>query len=150
MRLSFAFFLSLIALAVCDTANCGGANYTPRHLQKAVSAACSLLQERKTVGRNEYPHKYQNHEKIELTGPPPYFEFPLLPYGEIYSGDAPGPDRVIITKDCKLAGAITHTGSSRNGFVTCDVKRSPASVLVLNGQSVFALCFTMMLYAAVA
>ena len=33
---------------------------------------------------------------------------------------SPGPDRVVITEDCELAGSITHTGASGNNFVACD------------------------------
>lgn len=31
----------------------------------------------------------------------------------------PGPDRVIITEDCRQAGQLTHTGAGGNKFVGC-------------------------------
>ncbi|EFY92159.1 hypothetical protein J3458_004308 [Metarhizium acridum] len=147
MRLSFTFFLSLIALAVCDDFTCGDTLYGPRKLNPTITKACDLLKEGSSVGRNHYPHVYKNFEKIHLTGSAPYYEFPLLPVG-VYDGDgSPGPDRVIITQDCKQAGVITHHGAAnKNSFVPC----SPASVVSLNSQSVFALCFAMMLHAVFA
>ncbi|KAH0600771.1 hypothetical protein MHUMG1_01770 [Metarhizium humberi] len=146
MRLSFTFFLSLIALAVCDTFSCGGTVYSSKKLTTATGEACSLLKQGRSVGRNKYPHEYRNLEKIKLTGSGPYYEFPISANGEVYDGGSPGPDRVIITKDCKQAGVITHKGASGNSFVTC----SPASVGTLNSPSVFALCFAMILHAVFA
>ncbi|TWU72085.1 hypothetical protein ED733_003966 [Metarhizium rileyi] len=127
MRLSFAFFLSLLALVAGDSATCGKSQYDSDALSKAADGACSLLKKDSTVGRNRYPHQYKNLEGFKLTGNAPYYEFPILSNGQVYSGAAPGPDRVIITKDCKQAGVITHTGASGNNFVTCDVKASSTS-----------------------
>lgn len=86
MRLSFTFFLSLIALAVCDTFSCGGTVYSSKKLTTATGEACSLLKQGRSVGRNKYPHEYRNLEKIKLTGSGPYYEFPIFANGEVYDG----------------------------------------------------------------
>jgi len=39
--------------------------------------------------------------------------------GSIYDGGAPGADRIVINESCEIAGEITHTGASGNGFVGC-------------------------------
>ncbi|OAQ70958.1 general substrate transporter [Pochonia chlamydosporia 170] len=145
MRLVFAYFLFLISLVAGNSATCGKTQYSSDALNKAADAACALLKKGTTVGRNNYPHEYKNFEKIKLTGSAPWYEFPVLSNGQVYNGAAPGPDRVIITKDCKQAGAITHTGASGNNFVTCDVKTSGAPAAAVN-QHIVAFCSTLMIY----
>lgn len=36
----------------------------------------------------------------------------------------PGADRVIISKDCTVAGVITHQGASGQSFLTCTIQQS--------------------------
>lgn len=86
MRLSFAFFLSLIALVAGDSATCGTVQYNSDALSKASDAGCSLVKKGSTIGRNKYPHEYKNFEKIKLSGSGPYYEFPVLSNGQVYSG----------------------------------------------------------------
>ncbi|KAG8419417.1 hypothetical protein J3458_004285 [Metarhizium acridum] len=66
-----------------------------------------------------YPHRYNNYEGFDFPVDGPYNEFPILKSGRIYSGGSPGPDRVVISDGCDLAGVITHTGASGNNFVAC-------------------------------
>lgn len=86
MRLTFALFLSLVSLVAGNTATCGKTQYSSDALSKAADGACSLLQKGSTVGRNNYPHEYKNFEKIKLTGSAPWYEFPVLSNGQVYSG----------------------------------------------------------------
>lgn len=86
MRLSFAIFLSLIALVAGDSATCGQVKYTSDALGKASDAGCALVKKGSSIGRNKYPHEYKNFEKIKLSGTGPYYEFPVLSNGQVYSG----------------------------------------------------------------
>lgn len=91
MQLSFAFFLSLVALvaAASDSASCGKTQYTTNAINKAADASCSYIKKGTTVGTNNYPHEYKNLEKFSLQGlSGPFFEFPVLANGQIYSGGA--------------------------------------------------------------
>ncbi|CRK34540.1 hypothetical protein BN1723_014877 [Verticillium longisporum] len=90
--------LALSARVIAQSAvSCGSNVYTDEQIQEAADEACRLFESGRQLGRNNYPHRYNNFE-----------------------GFTPGPDRVIITENCDLAGQITHTGASRNGFVDCD------------------------------
>jgi hypothetical protein len=85
MRLSITLFLSLIAMAAGDSATCGKVQYNSDAISKAADGACSLLKKGSTVGSNKYPHQYKNFENIKLAGTPPYYEFPILSNGQVYS-----------------------------------------------------------------
>ncbi|EEY14391.1 guanyl-specific ribonuclease F1 [Verticillium alfalfae VaMs.102] len=113
--------LALSARVIAQSAvSCGSNVYTDEQIQEAADEACRLFESGRQLGRNNYPHRYNNFEGFtfdNIRGP--FQEFPLLRRG-VYTGNSPGPDRVIITENCELAGQITHTGASRNGFVDCD------------------------------
>ncbi|CRK26495.1 hypothetical protein BN1708_004223 [Verticillium longisporum] len=113
--------LALSARVIAESAvSCGSNVYTDEQIQEAADEACRLFESGRQLGRNNYPHRYNNFEGFtfdNIRGP--FQEFPLLRRG-VYTGNSPGPDRVIITENCELAGQITHTGASRNGFIDCD------------------------------
>lgn len=117
-----ALSLSARVLAQDPVVTCGRAEYTYEQIDEAAEAACDHVKDKTTAGSNKYPHSYRNFEKFEFDGVKgPYYNFPMMPNGRIYTSGAPGTDRVIINQKCELAGQITHTGaSSRNGFVDCE------------------------------
>ncbi|EFY92176.1 Guanyl-specific ribonuclease F1 [Metarhizium acridum CQMa 102] len=126
-----------------DATNCGGVQYTAAAVQAAANAACQYVESGSHAGSSTYPHRYNNYEGFDFPVDGPYNEFPILKSGRIYSGGmswgrdkysvrfrlggylltcltgSPGPDRVVISDGCDLAGVITHTGASGNNFVAC-------------------------------
>jgi hypothetical protein len=99
---------------------CGSVSYTAAQTNAASTAACNYVRNGGTAGGSSYPHQYRNDEGFRFGGlPSPFYEFPILSNGRVYTGGSPGPDRVIITRDCKQAGTITHTGASGNAFKAC-------------------------------
>ncbi|KAI9155432.1 Guanyl-specific ribonuclease F1 [Paramyrothecium foliicola] len=101
-------------------ATCGSVSYTAAQVSAASAAACEYFQNGDTAGSSNYPHRYNNYEGFDFKGySGPFQEFPILSSGRVYSGGSPGPDRVVITEDCREAGTITHTGASGNAFVAC-------------------------------
>ncbi|KAK8930055.1 Guanyl-specific ribonuclease F1 [Metarhizium anisopliae] len=128
MHFSIVSLLSLVALVSAapanlqarDATNCGGVQYTAGAVQAAADAACDYVQSGSHAGSSTYPHRYNNYEGFNFPVAGPYNEFPILKSGKIYTGGSPGPDRVVISNSCSLAGVITHTGASGNNFVGCD------------------------------
>ncbi|GBF66940.1 extracellular guanyl-specific ribonuclease [Trichophyton mentagrophytes] len=110
--------LSILTFAAAVSAiKCGRNVYSEKQVKDADAAACKHVQGRTHAGK--YPHLYKNYERFKFKGyKGPFFEFPLLK-NRIYGGGSPGPDRVIITRECERAGEITHTGARRGGFVAC-------------------------------
>ncbi|PHH73207.1 hypothetical protein CDD80_3980 [Ophiocordyceps camponoti-rufipedis] len=102
------------------SASCGRTSYSARDVSAASQAACQLVKDEQTAGSSNYPHRFNNFEAFhfhDVQGP--YYEFPMLSSGRVYRGGRPGPDRVIVTRDCQQAGQITHTGAGGNNFVGC-------------------------------
>ncbi|KAH6603881.1 hypothetical protein Trco_007327 [Trichoderma cornu-damae] len=117
---SFASAVPSTELTKRDTATCGKVFYSAGAVGAASSAACSHVRAGSTAGGSTYPHRYNNRERFRFKGlPKPYFEFPILSSGKVYTGGDPGADRVVITGQCSIAGVITHKGASGNGFVAC-------------------------------
>ncbi|KAB8070576.1 amino acid permease-domain-containing protein [Aspergillus leporis] len=98
---------------------CGSNCYTSSAVSSAKAAGYELHAEGETVGSNSYPHKYNNYEGFDFSVSSPYYEWPILSSGKIYSGGSPGADRVVFNENNQLAGVITHTGASGNNFVAC-------------------------------
>ncbi|PNY23811.1 Guanyl-specific ribonuclease F1 [Tolypocladium capitatum] len=126
MQLSFAL-LSLVAIVSAAPAalqkrdtTCGNTSYSDAQITAAANAACKFVKSGGHAGKSTYPHKYNNLEGFNFPVNGPYFEFPILSSGRVYTGGKPGADRVVVTSDCRLAGEITHTGASGNNFVGCD------------------------------
>ncbi|QPG98411.1 hypothetical protein C2857_007582 [Epichloe festucae Fl1] len=129
MQFSVVSLLSLVALVTAaptdlqDRASgttCGSVKYSGSAVQAAANAACGYVRDGGQAGSSSYPHRYNNYEGFGFNGVSgPYNEFPVLKSGKVYGGGSPGPDRVIITDGCQLAGVITHSGASGNNFVGC-------------------------------
>lgn len=71
------------------------------------------------VGRDNYPHKYNDYEGFDFPVSAPYYEFPIMRNGDLYDGGSPGADRVIFNENDELAGVITHSGADGDSFVSC-------------------------------
>lgn len=68
---------------------------------------------------DKYPHQYNNYEGFNFPTAKPWYEFPILSSGAVYTGGSPGADRVIFDSKGALDMLITHTGASGNNFVAC-------------------------------
>ncbi|CAE6502595.1 unnamed protein product [Rhizoctonia solani] len=126
-------------------ANCGKNTFTATEVEAAAAAAASHAAAGSQIGKNKYPHRFNNREGM-LTMPkytasypitvflilgfefqsncnPPFLEFPIF-NSKVYTGGSPGPDRVVIGNlsgsDSAVCGVITHTGASGNGFLQCE------------------------------
>ncbi|KAF7592137.1 hypothetical protein BBP40_000624 [Aspergillus hancockii] len=116
--LSAALALPSVSERACAY-TCGSNCYTSSAVSSAKAAGYELQQEGETVGSNSYPHRYNNYEGFDFTVSSPWYEWPILSSGKIYSGGSPGADRVVFNGNNQLAGVITHTGASGNNFVAC-------------------------------
>ncbi|KIY51477.1 ribonuclease-domain-containing protein, partial [Fistulina hepatica ATCC 64428] len=107
--------------------NCGGvSDYTKADINAAAKRALELASEGRTIGRDKYPHVYNDYERFSFThAKKPYLEFPVVQDGQVYDGGSPGADRVIIGsiasnfKSAVYCTVITHDGERKNGFAEC-------------------------------
>jgi len=81
-----------------EPSGCNCANQTT-YDRDAINTACTealkLASEKKTLGRDKYPHVYNDYEKFQFDhAQKPYLEFPVLTNGA-YDGESPGADRVV-------------------------------------------------------
>lgn len=90
LLLPFPFIHSLpqsTANPSSSTIFCGKADYTPSELRAASLRACDLVLAGSTAGSSSYPHEYRNLEDFAFDDiPGPYYEFPILDSGKVYSG----------------------------------------------------------------
>ncbi|CAE6519175.1 unnamed protein product [Rhizoctonia solani] len=109
-------------------ANCGKNTFTATEVEAAAAAAASHAAAGSQIGKNKYPHRFNNREGFEFQSNcnPPFLEFPIF-NSKVYAGGSPGPDRVFIPRfrvqlinPTGLTGVITHTGASGNGFLQCE------------------------------
>ncbi|KAK4226618.1 Ribonuclease/ribotoxin [Podospora fimiseda] len=106
--------------------SCGSKTYTKQQVDDAVAEGCKLFSNNQQVGRQNYPHKFNNFENLVFATSGPYQEFPIISNG-VFTGGSPGADRVVFTPNyqgqCVYVGAMTHTGApTNNGFVSCSEK----------------------------
>ncbi|KAL1967823.1 hypothetical protein VTN77DRAFT_2512 [Rasamsonia byssochlamydoides] len=106
--------------------NCDGTGYTRTDILNAAEKALSLASQGQTVGRDKYPHAYNDYEHFNFKHAlKPYLEFPVERNGRVYDGGSPGADRVVIgsiAQDFSSAvyfAVITHDGSKHDGFTEC-------------------------------
>ncbi|KAJ7464300.1 Ribonuclease/ribotoxin [Mycena galericulata] len=107
--------------------NCDNkSEYTEADILAAATRALELASQGQTIGRDKYPHAYNDYEKFKFdNAQKPYIEFPILSSEQVYDGESPGADRVIlgsIADDYESAiycAVITHDGSTKNGFTEC-------------------------------
>ncbi|MCJ1282980.1 hypothetical protein MMC26_002307 [Xylographa opegraphella] len=102
-----------------------GTDYGKADINAAASKALELASQGQTLGRDKYPHVYNDYEHFTFSHAlKPYLEFPIMS-GEVYDGSSPGADRVVIgsiAQDYNSAvycAVITHDGEKRNGFAEC-------------------------------
>ncbi|CAE6407102.1 unnamed protein product [Rhizoctonia solani] len=106
---------------------CGRNAFTSTQVERAASAAASRVAQGPPgqIGKNKYPHRFNNREGFVFSPncKAPLFEFPIF-QNKVYTGESPGPDRVIIGSirgsDAAYCGLITHTGAQGNNFVQCE------------------------------
>lgn len=89
MQFTISALVSLAAVVSAASADISGScdnnNYSASQVNKAASAACDLVKAGRSVGNNNYPHKYNNYEKIDFQAPGPWYEFPIKNNG-IFDG----------------------------------------------------------------
>lgn len=88
--------------------------FLPPSLARALTRARGSL-----IGN--YPHQYNDNEGFSFPTGGPWYEFPILSTFKVYTGGAPGADRVIFDADGNFDSVITHTGASGNNFVSCSL-----------------------------
>ena len=98
---------------------CGSTCYYQSDIDAALNKGYSLYQSGQTLGSNDYPHTETNYEGFDFAVPGPYQEFPILNTYKVYSGGAPGADRVVFNTKGQFADLVTHTGASGNDFLEC-------------------------------
>ncbi|KAI9830366.1 MAG: hypothetical protein M1819_005747 [Sarea resinae] len=98
---------------------CGSNCYAQSDIDAAQSQGYQYYEDGETVGDDDYPHQYEDYEGFDFPVSGPYYEFPILSDGDVYSGGSPGADRVVFNGNDELAGLITHTGASGDDFVEC-------------------------------
>ncbi|KAK8022553.1 hypothetical protein PG993_013320 [Apiospora rasikravindrae] len=98
---------------------CGPNCYQQKDIDQAVKTGYGLHQQSQTLGNSKYPHQYKNFENFNFPSAAPWYEFPILSSAKIYTGGAPGADRVIFDSKGKLDSLITHSGAKGNNFVNC-------------------------------
>ena len=80
----------------------------------------SLETSDQTLGSDKYPHVYRDDEGFDFGNVlGPYYEFPIMNTYQVYGGGSPGANRIASNGHGDLAGLITHTGSSSDGFTQC-------------------------------
>lgn len=106
---------------------CGNHTYIPAQVVAAKDEGCRNFRAGTTVGQGKYPHQYKNIENFQTFRTlSPWYEFPMLVGGVLFTGQDPGLDRVIFDGACAYAGSITHSGAvKKNGFVGCSDTPGP-------------------------
>jgi len=106
--------------------NCDGVGYTRADIQNAAEAALALASQGETLGRDRYPHVYNDYEHFNFGhAQKPYLEFPVERDGRVYEGGSPGADRIVIGSiaddysSAMYCAVITHDHSRHNGFTEC-------------------------------
>ncbi|KAF3313513.1 hypothetical protein TWF173_006017 [Orbilia oligospora] len=126
--------LAILALLVAPVAyakvqgvteiECGGQEWKMDQVQSASDESFDHIKAGTTVGKNDYPHKFNNREGFEFSKDctHPLYEFPIVSGGD-YEGGPPKTDRVVIGAvkgdTAYFCGAITHTGAVGNNFKEC-------------------------------
>ncbi|KAK3392905.1 Ribonuclease/ribotoxin [Podospora didyma] len=134
--LALALYATITSFAVAaqgtaglSSVSCGNNRYTKQQIDAATAEGCRLSANNQQLGNSRYPHQFNNREGLVFPASGPYQEFPILSGGAVYSGGAPGADRIVFNPNyqgsCTFIGAMTHTGAAQtNGFVSCSVSRS--------------------------
>jgi hypothetical protein len=119
LTLTAAFPLNLFGSRQSCADTCGSNCYTTSEVNAALKQGYTAYEDNETYGSDSYPHQYEDYEGFAFSIDGPYYEFPILSSGSVYSGGSPGADRVVFNGDGDLAGLITHTGASGDDFLQC-------------------------------
>ncbi|KAF8425247.1 Ribonuclease/ribotoxin [Tirmania nivea] len=78
-------------------ASCNDYAISSSAIRSAALTAVRHLNAGTTVGRNNYPHRYNNFEGFTFNAGciGPYYEFPVF-RDHVYTGGSPGLDRVVV------------------------------------------------------
>lgn len=101
-----------------------GTTYSQSDIDNAATAALYYYANGETIGKDKYPHQYNDYEGFEFECSAPYLEFPIE-QGGTYSGGSPGANRVVIgtvssdDSSAQYCAVITHDGESNNNFAEC-------------------------------
>ncbi|KLO18305.1 ustilago Sphaerogena ribonuclease U2 complexed with adenosine 2'-Monophosphate [Schizopora paradoxa] len=119
---------SALAALPSGTVTCGDNKYSVSELTAAIDAGIKDLDDNNLP--DDYPHQYYSESSEHITlycsGDGPWYEFPLVPGGAIYTSSnsdyqSPGTDRVVFTESGTYCAVVTHTGAaSYDGFVACE------------------------------
>ena len=96
-----------------DLYKCGWHFYQPQKIAEAVRWGMFYKRVGIFLGFRRYPHRFFNKEKFNFKVEGPYYEFPILRIGKIFTGDSPLQDRVVFTENGDLAGLVTHVGKKK-------------------------------------
>ncbi|KAK4222496.1 Ribonuclease/ribotoxin [Podospora fimiseda] len=96
---------------------CGTICYPQTQITSALNKGYTLYKAGSNI--NSYPHQYSNYEGFSFPTPKPWYEYPIMSSGSVYTGGSPGPDRVIFDSKGAFDLLITHTGASGNAFKAC-------------------------------
>ncbi|KAK4168997.1 Ribonuclease/ribotoxin [Cladorrhinum sp. PSN259] len=96
---------------------CGTVCYQTTQITAALNKGYTLYKAGSNI--NSYPHQYNNYEGFNFPTAKPWYEYPIMSSGSVYTGGSPGPDRVIFDSKGAFDLLITHTGASGNAFKAC-------------------------------
>lgn len=90
---------SLLAAAVCavtltsaqgtdsiGSISCGSKTYTKQQVDEATAEGCRLFANNQQIGNNNYPHRFNNFEKLVFATSGPFQEFPIVSNGNYTGG----------------------------------------------------------------
>ena len=122
--------IPLIKYLSGDLYKCGWHYYQPQKVAEALRWGMFYKRVGVFLGFRRYPHRFFNKEKFVFPVQGPYYEFPIMRIGKIFTGDSPLQDRVVFAENGDLAGIISHVGKTveivdgeeverENGFKRC-------------------------------
>jgi hypothetical protein len=88
MRFCFISLLPLFTAALpAPQTTCGIDKYTAAQISAVQKAACNYVSRGSTAGSSKYPESYEDREGFTFAGVDgPYYEFPILKSGKVYTG----------------------------------------------------------------
>ena len=102
-----------------DAYKCEDRYHNPIEIAQAVRFGNTLRIIGTTLGFKEYPHVFNNRERLPFHDLGPYMEFPIMQFGKLFTGGSPLKDRVLFNANSgSFVGVITHTDMN-NGFKKC-------------------------------
>lgn len=65
---------------------CANDPFVTVDINKASAKGCELFQAGEQIGKNDYPHRFNNREGFDFLVEGPYQEYPIMADLEIYDG----------------------------------------------------------------